>query len=75
MNVGEHFAWELPRLYNTRCLVDLTASTAYGVRTGVSWTPWKYLTLTPNAFFSTIDVETGTPGDADWYLYDANEFG
>jgi hypothetical protein len=47
----------------------------YGVRTGVSYTPWKFLTLTPNAFFSAIDVENGVPGDADWYLYDANEFG
>jgi len=47
----------------------------YGVRTGVSYTPWKFLTLTPNAFFSAIDVENGVPDDADWYLYDANEFG
>lgn len=47
----------------------------YGVRTGVSYTPWKFLTLTPNAFFSAIDVENGVQGDPDWYLYDANEFG
>ncbi len=46
-----------------------------GIGTGVSYTPWKFLTLTPNVFFSAVDVENGAPGDADWYLYDANEFG
>lgn len=47
----------------------------FSVATAVSWRPWKYLSLSPNAFFMAIDFENGEPGDTDWYLYDANEFG
>ena len=43
------------------------ASTALPLRLG----RWS---LTPNASFTAIDFENGTPGDTDWYLYDANEF-
>ena len=46
-----------------------------GIGTGVSYTPWKFLTVTPNVFFSAVDLENGAPGDDDWYLYDANESG
>lgn len=47
----------------------------YSFMTGLSWKVWKHLSLTPNFKFSAIDFENGVKGDADWYLYDANEFG
>ena len=47
----------------------------YKVATGISWRVWKFLALRPFAFYTAIDFENGEKGDADWYMYDANEFG
>jgi len=47
----------------------------YKLATGISWRVWKFLALRPNAFYTAIDFENGEKGDADWYMYDANEFG
>jgi len=51
------------------------SSGSLAVATALAWTPLSWLTLSPNAFFKAIDFENGEKGDADWYLYDANEFG
>ena len=47
----------------------------YNIATSIGYTPLAWLTLSPNAYFMSIDYENGEPGDSDWYLYDANEFG
>jgi len=62
--------------WNTRADVGFGGSDGtFSVATALAWTPLSWLTLSPNAFFKAIDFENGEEGDADWYLYDANEFG
>ena len=62
--------------WNTRFDVGFggSNSTLAGA-TALTWTPLRWLTLSPNAFFKAIDFENGDQGDPDWYLYDMSEFG
>jgi len=46
----------------------------YGGSTGVSWRAKPWVSIGPKLSFMATDVELGTRGDADWYLYDANDF-
>ena len=43
--------------------------------TNVSWKFHKSWSASLNAKFQAIEFEEGSRGDADWYLYDNNEFG
>ena len=47
----------------------------FDVQTAVTWRLWRGLSISPNGWFTKIDYENGNRGDADWYLYDVNEFG
>ena len=47
----------------------------YLVSTGISWQPHRRFSIGPIAKFMAVEVENGERGDADWYFYDANEFG
>lgn len=46
----------------------------YSASTGLAWRARPWISLGPNLSFMASDVELGTRGDADWYLYDANDF-
>ena len=62
--------------WNTRADVGFGGSNGtFAVATALTWTPLRWLTLSPNAFLKAIDFENGEEGDTDWYLYDTNEFG
>ena len=47
----------------------------FSFKTSLSWKPLSHWSFGPNFSFSAIEFENGKKGDADWYLYDANEFG
>jgi hypothetical protein len=49
------------------------SESAYYVNSGISW---KFATHWSTSLFGqyyAVDLENGSPGDADWYLYDADE--
>ncbi len=65
---AEKWSWD------TRFDVGLGGSeSAYYVNSAVSW---KFATHWSTSLFGqyyAVDLENGSPGDADWYLYDADE--
>jgi len=48
---------------------------SFSASSGVSWRILRHLSFGPKVSFLVEDFENGTEGDADWYLYDAKEFG
>lgn len=46
----------------------------YRASTGLSWRAASWVSVGPKLSFMATDVELGSRGDADWYLYDANDF-
>jgi hypothetical protein len=42
---------------------------------GLSWRFWKYMSAGPMFSYKAVEFENGEKGDADWYLYDVDEFG
>ncbi len=63
-------------LWNTRVDAGLggTGGTLKAT-TAVSWRVHKRLSLSPNAFWMSLDIEEEERGDPEWYVYDAAEFG
>jgi hypothetical protein len=47
----------------------------FAFATSLSYKVAKHWSLGPNFTFTAVDYENGEVGDADWYLYDASEFG
>lgn len=47
----------------------------FSFNTGLSWRIWKIFSIGPTFSYSAIEVKNGKPGDTDFYIYDANEFG
>lgn len=43
--------------------------------TSLMLAPVKHFSIGPTFSYTTIDFENGEIGDADWYMYDADEFG
>ncbi|HPI32495.1 MAG TPA: hypothetical protein PLR32_04200 [candidate division Zixibacteria bacterium] len=43
--------------------------------TSLPFTPTPHFSFGPNLSYTAIDYENDDKGDADWYLYDADEFG
>lgn len=48
---------------------------SYTVQTGIGWHFAKHWATSLYGKFASVEYENGTPGDSDWYLYDADEFG
>lgn len=46
---------------------------SFKAASALSWQVRPHIALSPNVSFSTTDFENGTKGDADWYLYDADD--
>ena len=47
----------------------------YSGSTGVTWRFYKGLSGTLYGKYTSVEYENGNKGEADWYLYDADEFG
>ena len=47
----------------------------YSGSTGVTWRFYKGLSGTLYGKYTAVEYENGNKGEADWYLYDADEFG
>ena len=47
----------------------------YSANTGVTWRFYKGWASTLYSKYTAIEFENGNRGDADWYLYDVDEFG
>jgi hypothetical protein len=43
--------------------------------TGITWQFLKHWSATLYGKYTAVDFENGDKGDADWYLYDVNEYG
>jgi len=43
--------------------------------TNLTVSPTRHFSFGPNFSYTALDYENGNKGDADWYLYDADEFG
>lgn len=47
----------------------------YYFTTSLTYSPTRHLSLGPNFSYTAIDYENGKKGDADWYIYKADQFG
>jgi hypothetical protein len=47
----------------------------YSGSTGVTWRVYKGFSSTLYGKYTAVEYENGNKGEADWYLYDADEFG
>jgi hypothetical protein len=47
----------------------------YSGSTGVTWRFYKGFSSTLYGKYTAVEYENGNEGDADWYLYDVDEFG
>jgi hypothetical protein len=45
----------------------------FSVSAGLPWKALSWLSVGPSFQFIAVDYENGEPGDADWYLYEADE--
>ena len=43
--------------------------------TGITWHFFKHWAATVYGKYTAFDIENGSKGDADWYLYDVDEYG
>lgn len=76
--VGTSIGYVLAPKWTWSALVDAGfggSEGTYTFKTGLSWKAFKHFSFGPNFSYSAIEVVNGEPGDSDWYLYDANEFG